>query len=119
MTRKNRRNGPAPYSNTAHSETSAVNCLNDLLTHPAIKSHIVQRDKAPNTDGFIELVDPASTPLGKIEVQVKYLNVKDRRRKGYSCKLSFLHYCKKAPLPVLLIGVAPETRQAFWCEMTR
>lgn len=119
MASKARTDGPAPYSHTDHSETRAISCLNDLLAHPEIKAHISQRDKAPNIDGFIELVDSSLRPLGKIEVQVKYLSAQDRRRKGYSCKLSFLHYCLKAPLPVVLIGVVPEERQAFWCEVSR
>jgi hypothetical protein len=111
--------GPAPYSHTDHSEARAISCLNDLLAQPETKSHISQRDKTPNVDGFIEIVDVASRPLGKLEVQVKHLGTKDLRRRGYSCKLPFLHYCASAPLPVLLLGVSPDQRKALWREVTR
>jgi hypothetical protein len=89
MPRKTSAVAPAAYSPTDHSESRAINCLNDLLDDPSIKSHIVQRDKTPNVDGFVELVDDRSIPIGKIEVQVKYLNNADRRRMAYSCKLPF------------------------------
>ena len=119
MPRKASAVAPAAYSPTDHPESRAINCLNDLLKHPSIKSHIVHRDKTPNVDGFVELVDDQAVPIGKIEVQVKYLNSADRRRMAYSCKLPFLSYCNQAPLPVLLIAVAPDEREAFWTEITR
>jgi hypothetical protein len=110
---------PAPYSHTDHSETRAVDCLKHLLDDPHIKSHFAERDKAPNIDGFVELVDDTLVPLGKLEVQIKHLNRKDRSRLAYSCELRLLAYCRDAPLPVILVGVAAATREAFWVEITR
>lgn len=109
----------APYPKTDHPETSAIQTLGYLLRDPSVKPHLASGDKRPNIDGDIELVDLWLSSIGKFEVQVKCLSSKDQRRRGYSCDVSFLAYCAKSLLPVLLIGVHPDKELALWEEITR
>ena len=65
---------PTPYAKTDHAETAAITLLRTLLDHPYIKCHLSERDKTPNYDGTIELVNNLLEPTGEIKVQVKRLN---------------------------------------------
>ena len=109
---------PAPFPKTDSSEVRAIDTFKILVNPDLVKVHVRERDKIPNYDGQLELVDRNRKPLGQLEVQVKHLDEKDWKRRGFNCGLEFLAYVQKAAsLPVLLIGVAPGKKEVFWVEL--
>jgi hypothetical protein len=62
---------PAGYSSTDAAEVEAINVLRAALDPTRIKADLKERDKHPNTDGYLELVDDHGIPVGKLEVQVR------------------------------------------------
>ena len=65
---------PVAYPKTDVAEVRAVNIVARKLDGERFKCHIETRDKVPNTDGYIELVDANRCPVGRVEVQVKALS---------------------------------------------
>lgn len=105
---------PASYSPTDVAENSAVDHLRSILDPKLAKHYIQTRDKVPNTDGFIELVQE-ETPIGKIEIQVKSI---PNGTTSFQCPTSLYAYAAKATtLPVILIAVDTSTRKAFWRQI--
>ncbi len=64
---------PAPYSPTDTKETDSVDIFKVLVEHSKVKLDIKERDKIPNIDGYMELVDNGGSPCGKLEAQIKKL----------------------------------------------
>lgn len=102
---------PKPYPQTDTPECEGVllfkNCLN--LAH--VKTDIRERDKLPNVDGTIELVDGEGSPIGKFDVQVRKIPRGDIK---YSCPVSLVAYSLKSTLPVLLICSDVEDKIVYW-----
>jgi hypothetical protein len=109
---------PAAYPITNTPEIKAVAALYHILDTARIKPFVNSMDKVPNVDGHFEIVDESQQPMGKIEVQVKYLSQKNRSRPRYQCEKKFLAYCEDSILPVLLIVVDPEQELAYWFHIS-
>lgn len=106
---------PSPYSITDSAEQDAVNTLKSLLDSRFIKDDIRSRDKYPNIDGSLELVDEDQVPYGKIDVQVRKLKTGATK---YSCETSLVAYSSVSTLPVILICVDTVNKIAFWRQLS-
>ncbi|MCA9459821.1 MAG: DUF4365 domain-containing protein [Nanoarchaeota archaeon] len=104
----------APYPKTNTKELEAVITFESLIDPNRIKPDIKIFDKIPNTDGLIEIVDLEQIPIGKIEIQIKYLNPYNYKTPKYQCDKKFLAYCEGSLLPVLLILVNTKNKIAYW-----
>lgn len=62
---------PAGYPSTDAAEIEALNVLRMALDPVRVKADLKERDKHPNIDGYVELVDEDIKPVGKLEVQVR------------------------------------------------
>jgi|GEM_PF-6446386 len=110
---------PAPYSNTDTAEILAVNKFSHLLNPNIVKLDIKDRDKFPNVDGYVELVNSSRIPIGKLEVQIKKLpedfNPDDPKIR---IEKSLLAYSKTGTAnPVLFIGVDVHNSSAYWIHI--
>jgi hypothetical protein len=96
---------PAPYSNTDTAESESVTTMRVLLDPSREKADLKERDKFPNTDGYLELVDEQGLPCGKVEIQIKKI---DPGGVSGSCPVRLVGYAKVTTLPVILVGVDPD-----------
>ncbi len=110
---------PKAYPNTDEKETRAVNILNNLIDIARIKADVNVRDKIPNHDGFIELIDKEGYPCGKIFVQVKGLNDKKLNPPKIQIETNFFSYAKIDNCPFILIGVDCINERAYWYHIKR
>jgi hypothetical protein len=101
---------PAPYSNTDTDETEAINVLVSLLDTHLIKHNIQSRDKFPNYDGTLEIVNEKQIPIGKIDIQVRKI---PKSQNKYSCSSKLVGYSVKSTLPFILICVDIDNQKAF------
>jgi hypothetical protein len=62
-----------PYSSTDKQETLAIDTFRYLVDHEKVKLDLKERDKYPNIDGNVEIVDENRRPIAKLEVQIKKL----------------------------------------------
>ena len=107
---------PKPYSNTGAAEQEALAVFRSLIDHRYIKDDIRGRDKFPNIDGIIEVVNDQRVTIAKLEVQIKKIG--DTQTK-YSCPSSLVSYSKSSTtLTVLLICVDAVNKRAFWKHIT-
>jgi hypothetical protein len=102
---------PAGYASTDAAEVEAMNLFRTAVDSNRIKTDLKERDKHPNIDGYIELVDDSFKPLGKLEVQVKKISPATRR---YQCPTSLFAYANTTALPVLLICADTKKRVVYW-----
>jgi hypothetical protein len=102
----------APYSHTDGAENQAVASFVSLLDHEKVKADIKTRDKNPNIDGYLDLVDETFRSIGKVEAQIKKLSSIDPPR--INVETSFFSYCEESFLPVILIGVDVINKKAHW-----
>lgn len=102
---------PAGYPRTDGAEQDAVTTLLSCLNAERVKSDIKTRDKYPNVDGTLEIVDDEFRPEGKFDVQVRKVAAGTR---SYSCPIELYAYSKVSSLPVLLITVDTEEKRAMW-----
>lgn len=102
---------PAAYSNTDQAEEEAVNLLRSKLNSTFVKEDVRTRDKYPNVDGTIEIVDAERRPIGKLDVQVKKIS---DGQTSYSCPTSLVAYSKKTTLPVILICSDTSIGKVYW-----
>lgn len=104
-------NKPTPYPDTDYHENRAVDVLKYHLDTNRIKSDIKTRDKVPNIDGTLELVDDENHPIGKFDVQIRKIPEGVTK---YPCPSSLVAYSARAILPVLLICVDIKNEKIFW-----
>ncbi len=110
---------PACYSPTDELETEAVDILKRLLDHKYVKADIRERDKGPNIDGYLELVDEESYPYGKLEVQVKRMPEGNIDRPRHLLPISLIEYAKGVTNnPILFISVDCCNSVAYWHEVS-
>lgn len=102
---------PAPFPVTDEAEQNAVNVLRSLLDPSRVKENIQTRDKYPNVDGTIELVDDNRLPVGKFDTQIKKIPYGTRK---FNCPTRLVAYSQESTLPVVLICVDVEGRKAYW-----
>lgn len=106
---------PSPYSNTDSAEQDAVNTFNSLINTRYVKADVHTRDKYPNVDGIIELVDENQLPYGKFEIQIRTLPA---GQMNYSCPVTLVAYSIVSTLPIILICVDPSSKVAFWRKIS-
>lgn len=106
----------ASYSVTDEQETLAVTTFRYLTDHKKVKLDIKERDKYPNIDGYVELVDDSRAPIAKLEVQIRKLP--DNKRK-LQCPIKLLNYAEKTCNPVLFIGVDTKQKKAYWIHVSK
>ena len=102
---------PAGYSSTDAAEVEALNVFRAALDPNRIKADLKERDKHPNTDGYLELVDDHGIPVGKLEVQVRKIPAGATK---YQCPTSLFAYTNSTALPLLLICVDPANGIVYW-----
>lgn len=102
---------PRPYPPTDPAEQAAVTVFKSLIDNRYVKADVRTRDKYPNIDGTIELVDEDGIPLGKLDVQIRAIGVEKTK---YSCPVSLVAYSTRSTLAVLLICVDASNKRAFW-----
>jgi hypothetical protein len=106
----------AAYSRTDTPETLAIDIFRYLIDHEKVKLDIKERDKYPNIDGYLEIVDELRIPICKLEAQVKKLPEDGRK---IQCPVALFSYSATACLPVLLIGVDTKRKKAYWVHITK
>lgn len=105
---------PTPYSPTDEDEVLAIQIFEQSLDCSLVKSDIKKRDKTPNVDGYLEIVDKDRVSVGKIEVQVRKI---PEGEKKYSCDVSLFAYADIAILPVILVCVDIINKKIFWKQI--
>jgi hypothetical protein len=103
--------GPAAYPDTDTAEVAAVLLVDQLIGGKKAKCHISKRDKIPNFDGFIELVNDANRPIGKVDVQVKKLP-DDALSAPIGVEL--VHYSKTTTQPFIYLAADLKNKRVFW-----
>ena len=93
---------PAPFPRTDAAEEAAVITFRSLINPERVKAEIRTRDKYPNIDGTIELVDAELRPFGKFDVQIKKIG---EGYTSYSCPASLVGYSEVSTLPLVLVCV--------------
>ena len=107
---------PKPYSPTDTAEIEAIKTFKDCLNLKYVKPDIKERDKTPNVDGYLEIVNEKQVPLGKLEVQIRKI---PKGSTSYSCNIELFAYSEKTSLPVLLICVDVDNKKAYWKHIQR
>lgn len=109
-------NRPAPYPTTDAAEQKAVSVFLNLIDPTKVKADIRTRDKVPNVDGTIEIVDSDQVPVGKVDVQIRKIR---RGATTYSCSAKLVAYSSVSTLPLILVCVDADSERAFWRQITR
>jgi hypothetical protein len=102
---------PAAYASSDDREVQAVYIFQSAINPTFIKEDIKKRDKVPNQDGPIEIMNGNQTIIGKIESQIKALPKGERK---ISIEVKYLAYSERTTLPFIFIGVDIENKKAFW-----
>lgn len=107
---------PAPYPKSDFAEGESILLFESKVDRSHVKCDIKKRDKYPNYDGYIEIVDDQSYPLGKLEVQVKTLTT---GALVYYCELETIAYAQTTTLPLLLILADNIVKKVYWKHVDR
>jgi hypothetical protein len=102
---------PAGYPLTDAAENAAHSVLLGKLDALSVKADIRTRDKVPNVDGTIEIVDKEQRPIGKFDIQLKKIPANIKR---YDCPAELYAYSKVSSLPVFLLVVDVENSLVMW-----
>ncbi len=102
---------PKQYPANDSSEQDAKTVLESLVDSHFVKLDIRTRDKVPNVDGTIELVNEKSVPIGKLDIQLRSI---PKGHTSYNCEVSLAAYGKVSTLPVLLVCVDTVNKCAYW-----
>ena len=102
---------PKPYPPTDSAEQDSKTVLESLIDSRLVKTDIRTRDKYPNIDGTIELVNENGVPIGKFDVQLRSV---PKGQLSFGCETTLVSYSKVSTLPVLLICVDSEDKCAYW-----
>ncbi len=105
---------PAPYPKTDAPEQEAVTTFNSLIDAQYVKTDIRTRDKVPNVDGTVELVDANRGPIGKFDIQIR--KIPDGSTKC-TCSEKLLGYSQVSSQPVVLVGVDTLHKKAYWKQI--
>jgi len=113
---KKTKSNPAPYSTTDEQEITSVHTFENLIDSKRIRTDIRERDKYPNIDGYMELIDENRSPVGKLEVQIRTVHGENPK---IQCPLSLFDYSEITCNPVLFIGVETDLKKAYWIHVTK
>ncbi len=105
---------PAPYPPSDDAETRSISLLESALDK-RVKADLRKRDKHPNSDGYLEIVDNEGRPTGKLEVQVRTIPGGHRK---YQCPTSLMAYSARTTLPFFLICTDLENEIVYWVHLT-
>ena len=105
---------PASYPSTSSTEQEVRDIFHFLLDRRFVQGDIRTLDKIPNSDGILEITDKDRFPIGKIDIQLKTLQLKNFKRPCYQVDGSLLAYCDIAVIPVILIVVNKIEKKAYW-----
>lgn len=113
-----KRNGqsikPSPYSSSSDIEENAIICFRNSIDASRVKTHISEGDKAPNHDGFIEILDFEHVPVGKMTVQLKGI---PKGESKFQCEMETLAYSHTLSEPFLLICVDSANKKVYWKQI--
>lgn len=98
-----------PPNDAAEQQSRAI--FEGLIDSRFVKSDIRIRDKYPNIDGNIDLVNENTVLVGRFDIQLRTIS---KGQTSYSCETSLVAYSKVSTLPVLLICVDPDNRTVYW-----
>ena len=107
---------PSRYPSNDAAEQQALAVLQMAVDHARVKLDVKGRDKYPNTDGTVEVVDAATRPLGKLEVQVRKI---PGNATSYQCPVSLYEYSGRCSLPILLLAVDVDQQIVWWRHIYR
>jgi hypothetical protein len=112
---------PAAYPANDTEEQRAIACFEAAVDHDLVKLEIKRRDKFPNVDGFLEIVekseDGPALPIGKFDLQIRKL---PKAKLTYSVPATLVAYSEKTTtLPVLLICSDPDENRVYWKQISR
>jgi len=110
-----KQNKPAPYSNTDFQENESVFLFESKIDRKCIKTQIKTREKIPNVDGYIEIVDEDNVPIYKFEIQIRTI----KNKKSYYCPIETVSYTNVTTLPILLILVDITQKIVYWKHLIR
>lgn len=110
--------GPAPYPASDEAEHRAVDTLEYIL-NSSVKSNIDSRDKTPNHDGEVEIVNEEDQPIGTLKVQVKKLPEKHRDEPKKQMNVEHLTYGTLPTEQFLVVVVDTEHEVAYWKHITK
>ena len=102
---------PAPYADTDFRENEAIQLFINSLDRKQVRTDIKSRDKYPNSDGYVEIVDESNTPIGKLEIQVRTIG---RQQLVYRCAPKLMAYSDMTTLPMLLILSDVDEGKVYW-----
>jgi hypothetical protein len=85
---------PAPYPSTTPAEIDSRNIFLNLIDSQFIKADIRHLDKYPNSDGIIEITTESQHPVGKIDIQLKTMKLKNYASPKFQCERSFFHIAR-------------------------
>lgn len=88
-----------------------MNLFRVALDPARVKADLKERDKHPNIDGYLELVDDHAKPVGKLEVQVRKIPAGATK---YQCPTSLFAYTASTALPLLLVCVDTTRAVVYW-----
>jgi len=108
-------NKPAPYPDTDFQENESVFLFESKIDRKCIKTQINTRDKIPNVDGYIEIVDEDNVPIYKFEIQIKTI----KNERSYYCPIETVSYTNVTTLPILLILVDITQKVVYWKHLIR
>lgn len=109
--RENSNPKPSPYPQTDAAEVRAVSIFENSIDSSRVKADISVRDKTPDVDGFLTLVDESLRPIGKFEVQIRAI---PKGKTSYSCPTTLVAYSKVCFSPVLLVCVDISSELIYW-----
>ncbi len=111
---------PAIHTTSSQIDVEAISTLTAILSHNGrIAPDLNYRDTWPNTDGYLEITTNIGVPDGKLEAQVKKVNIRNGKVSFSFDDDKLINYCKTIrDLPVLFIGVDLKKQKAYWVEMT-
>jgi len=99
------------YPNTDPDEVDAITTLRVLVDSRKVKLHLQERDKTPNWDGYVELVDANQVPVGMFLAQVKKI---PRGQTWYDCPSSLVGSSKAHSMPAILLCADVGGEKVFW-----
>jgi len=105
---------PAPYPKNSTPEAKGMAIFLYRINKDRIKGMPRYMDKYPNSDGMLEITDHEQMFLGKVDSQFKTIPSKSYHRPTIQCSRSFLVYCQRSIIPVILFGINIKDELIYW-----
>ncbi len=104
------------YTQKDIRESESINTIRNLLPPKYVKTNLIlEGDKTPYYDGFIEILDDSLHPIGQLRVQIKTLSKKEPPR--YQVEKADLEDYERNP--TLFIAVDNENNLAYWIYLNK